>query len=444
MLEAHNAVAAPGADNDALRERLDSLLRTCIQCGLCLPHCATYLATANETRSPRGRLLLLGEVLRDAPAPVGSDVLAAFDDCLGCHACEATCPSGITGDLLDHARDLAADGVKQRSLVPARVLDSRPLLAWLGTLATMTRGVLRRVAGAAWRQRLEGCPAPLRLVGRMLGTVPAASSADRRLIRQLDTLTGQRTPTVDDREADGSGPSVAFFRGCANAALLPGVSRRLRSLLRASGCLVVIPAGQDCCGALAAHTGRHERRAILHQRNQAAFADAPACDYIVVEAAGCGLELRGYPDPPAGTVRDASVLLDSLDLPAFGTVPLRVALHDPCHALHGQGIAEQPRRLLGRVPGLSIQPVAEASVCCGSGGAYALRHPELSAAMGRRKARLLAASGAQLVVTTNPGCLGQIADGLALEAPQMPIVPLSDLLWYAWMRGVVASARNSA
>jgi glycolate oxidase iron-sulfur subunit len=90
--------------------------------------------------------------------------------------------------------------------------------------------------------------------------------------------------------------------------------------------------------------------------------------------------------------------------------------------------------LLARIPGLEVLEPAEAEVCCGSAGAYALRHPEFADAMGRRKAEALAATGCDLVVTTNPGCLGQIADGLALVAPSVPVLPLTDLVWYALNR----------
>jgi glycolate oxidase iron-sulfur subunit len=154
-------------------------------------------------------------------------------------------------------------------------------------------------------------------------------------------------------------------------------------------------------------------------------------DYLVVEAAGCGLELGDYPAEVAGKVRDALVLLAGLSLPAPREMPLKIVLHDPCHARQGQRIVEAPRRLLQRIPGLIVVEPDEPEVCCGSGGVYSLYHPEISAAMGRRKARMLAAPGAHLVVTSNPGCLGQIAEGLALEVPELPILPLTDLLWFA-------------
>jgi glycolate oxidase iron-sulfur subunit len=130
-------------------------------------------------------------------------------------------------------------------------------------------------------------------------------------------------------------------------------------------------------------------------------------------------------------IRDAVDFLAEAELPPLGAVPLRVALHDPCHARHGQGLVEAPRRLLARIPGLTILEPAEPEVCCGSGGAWGLRYPELSADLGRRKARFLAETGADLVVTSNPGCLGQIADGLAFVDDAPPILPLTDLVWYA-------------
>ena len=128
-------------------------------------------------------------------------------------------------------------------------------------------------------------------------------------------------------------------------------------------------------------------------------------------------------------------MLAAADLPSPGRVALKVAIHDPCHLRHGQGIVDEPRILLRRIPGIEVLEPEEPEICCGSGGAWGLRYPEMSAELGRRKAQLLAATGAGLVVTTNPGCLGQIADGLALEAPGLPILPLTDLVWYALVRG---------
>ncbi len=415
-----------------VRVRLDGLLRSCIQCGLCLPGCATYLATGNETLSPRGRLLLLGEWLEQGGDQAPPDTLRAFDLCLGCRACETACPSGVAFDLLAWARERADRASPARARVAAP-LASRPVLSVLGALGGAARRVLAALIGATWRRRLESTPAPLRAAARSLGTLPASPSRDGEVIRLLDRLTGLRTPTgVAPSRAVPTGDGVTLFAGCANAALTAGTQRRLVDLLEASGLEVRRPGGQDCCGALDHHLGDAARAGRRRDRNAAALAgDVAATGALLVEAAGCGLELKGYPPEIADRVVDVVAFLADRPLPPLRTVPLTVAFHDACHARHGQGLVDEPRRLLDRIPGLERREPAEAEVCCGSGGVYSLFHADLSAAMGRRKARCLAATGADLVVTTNPGCLGQIADGLALEAPGLPVLPLSDLLWYA-------------
>ncbi len=234
--------------------------------------------------------------------------------------------------------------------------------------------------------------------------------------------------------------AVAWFRGCADAALLPRTADRLRRLLTGLGCRLIDPAGQDCCGAQAAHDHRSRRAASLQARNLAALApdpppaDDPLVDHVVVAAAGCGHHLRSYPSRLADRVIDATVLLARLVDRPLGPVPLRVALHDPCHARHGQGIVTEPRELLRRIPQLELIEPEEAEVCCGAAGTYALRHGELSTAMGRRKAGVLGATGCDLVVTTNVGCLGQLAHALAQRERPVPVLPLSDLVWYAWRR----------
>lgn len=458
-----NAPAAPGlAPAD-----LDRMLRACIQCGLCLPVCATYRATGNEAHSPRGRLLLLAAQLA-APAPrPAAAVLEAYDLCLGCLACVTACPSGIAAELLDAVK---AQGHRRRSRLTgllARALASPRVLAVLGAGAPLGRGVVRALGGAAGR--------PGRRLALRLGAVPRAPRRDRDLIRLLDRLAaraearaGRAWPGRRRLEAVAPGPGTAgplpggcaakatgpassagpatpanpaptllAFTGCANGGLLPGTSRRLRELLTACGHAVAVPAGQGCCGALAAHAGQERLAARQRRRNARAYgrdrdSGAPhGPPLVIVEAAGCGRELGRHGGELAGRVRDAVAFLAEAALPPARPLPLRVAVHDPCHARHGQGIVEAPRRLLDAVPGLARVEPEEAEVCCGAGGPYAAFHPESAAVMARRKALRLAETGADLVVTSNPGCLGQIAAALAEVAPDLPIVPLTDLLWYA-------------
>lgn len=417
-----------------MTRELDTLLRACIECALCLPHCATYLATGDETRSPRGRLLLLREALAD-PSREDDDVIAAFDTCLGCRACETACPSGVPFDLLQAALDRADAALGPSDGPVIRQLSSRPALKALRGLGAGVRGVLRGALGADWARRLDR--SPVAGPARRLGTLPVAPG-DRALVARLDALAGLTTPAgatpsrLPAADRPGMSRRVVLFAGCASAELLPAAQARLLALLRAAGVDVDVPAGQDCCGALAAHTGSPHRAEAQRARNRSVLAErVTAADALIVEAAGCGLELSAYPDPVGAAAVDAAVYLADLPLPDLREVPLKVAYHDPCHARHGRGIVEAPRRLLARLPGVTVIEPEEADVCCGSGGAYTLRHPELSAVMGRRKAGYLAATGADAVVTSNPGCLGQIAGALAASGRRLPVLPLTDLIWYA-------------
>ncbi len=432
-----------------LQTPLADLLRSCVQCGLCLPHCATYLASGNEVQSPRGRLQLLGDLLERGEGSPPDSYLAAFDQCIGCQACETVCPSGVPFALLAHGQHLAADwsggaqSGRPASAVPEPILrrmDAPGFLRLLGQVGGAARQVLKTVLGSTWRQKMAGGPAPVARLSRLLGSMPRSPAGDADLVRHLDSLiarsgraagAGSGAPAAVESVAGER--DLMFFSGCANAGLLPASSRRLIDVLTSAGYAISHPTGQDCCGALAAHTGRPGRAALLQRRNETAFARPVGAGQgpIVVEAAGCGHELKTYGSEFASRVVDAVELLAASGLPARRSVPLRVAFHDPCHARHGQGITTAPRHLLASIPDLSWCEATEIEVCCGSGGAWGLRYPDMSADLARRKAADLAATGADLVVTTNPGCLGQIADGLALEAPDLPILPLTDLWWYA-------------
>ncbi len=432
-----------------LQTTLADLLRSCVQCGLCLPHCATFLGTGNEVQSPRGRLLLLADLFAHEGQEAPDSYLAAFDQCIGCRACETVCPSGVPFSLMEYGHHLAAaQGGKsgQQRPQPAvpgpvlRRLDSADFLGVLGRAGAAVRYLLRVLFGYTWRRKLATGPTPVAHLTRLLNSLPASPASDAKLEALLDDLVLRTGAAVSPRlnESARSGHdktenALLFFSGCASAGLLPATSRRLVAALNWAGFIVSFPTGQDCCGALAAHTGRMGRAAILQRRNQNIFATPAGQEPtpIVVEAAGCGLELTNYDADFSARIKDAITLLATSGLQPLRPVPLRVALHDPCHARHGQKVVSAPRELLAAIPDLTWCEAEEKEVCCGSGGAWGLRYPELSADLAQRKAVDLAATGADLIVTTNPGCLGQIHDGLALEAPEIPILPLTDLWWYA-------------
>jgi glycolate oxidase iron-sulfur subunit len=199
-------------------------------------------------------------------------------------------------------------------------------------------------------------------------------------------------------------------------------------VLAKNGCEVVVPRGQACCGALHVHLGRREQGKALARQNVLAFS-AEDVDAIVINAAGCGAMMKEYGDlladdpelsekakAAAGKSRDISEFLASIELNTeFGEVRARAAYHDACHLAHAQKITAAPRNLLAQVPGLELIPLAESDVCCGSAGPYSLVEPEMAARLLKRKVRHIRETGADMVISGNPGCNLQIASGLREE-----------------------------
>lgn len=213
-----------------------------------------------------------------------------------------------------------------------------------------------------------------------------------------------------------------MLTGCVQRAFFPDVNAATARVLAAEGCDVVLPRAQGCCGALSVHTGREAEAQRFARSLIDAFEDA-GVDYLVVNAAGCGSSLKEYgdllrDDPSyaeraaalAAKVRDVSeVLVELGPVAPRHPLPLSVAYHDACHLAHAQGVRAQPRRLLADIPGLSLREIASAEICCGSAGVWNVLNPEPARELGDRKARDVLATGADLLVTANPGCLMQVA-----------------------------------
>jgi glycolate oxidase iron-sulfur subunit len=212
-------------------------------------------------------------------------------------------------------------------------------------------------------------------------------------------------------------------------------------VLSRNGFEVIVPEVQNCCGALHAHAGERTDARVLARRNIASLEKLDV-DAFIVNAAGCGAALKEYgwllkddaawaerAERFASRVKDASEFLGDAGLTASpGPVRVRVAYDDPCHLLHGQRIREQPRALLAAIPELKMMPLTEADWCCGSAGTYNVTQPELSATLLERKVGHITSSGAELLVTANPGCQMQIAAGLRAARAPVTVVHLMDLL----------------
>jgi glycolate oxidase iron-sulfur subunit len=248
-----------------------------------------------------------------------------------------------------------------------------------------------------------------------------------------------------------SGPvryRVGFIEGCIMPQLFGETNAATIRVLAANGCVVYSPPRQGCCGALQMHTGDRPTAQDLARRNIDAF-DGLGLDAIIINAAGCGSTLKEYghllADDPAYAgraadfarkVKDVSEFLASIDLvPPAQPVRMRVTYQDACHLVHGQGIRNQPRKLLRMIPGLELVEMKEADMCCGSAGIYNLTHPDVSVQLLERKMANIAATGATAAVAPNPGCTMQIAYGARRRGMQLELLHVVDLLDRAYREG---------
>ena len=393
------------AFDDHRPPRLD-LINDCVHCGFCLPTCPTYVLWGEEADSPRGRIYLMETGL--AGEPMTDSMVQHFDACLGCMACVTACPSGVRYDRL--IEDTRAQ-VERRH---PRTRAERLLRGAIFRLFPYPRR-LRLLRGPLRAYQASGVR---RLLGPLLARTPTLATLESLAprLRRPQRLP-ERVPAVGPRRA-----VVGMLTGCVQRAFFPDVNAATARVLAAEGCDVVLPRAQGCCGALSVHTGREAEAQRFARSLIDAFEDA-GVDYLVVNAAGCGSSLKEYgdllrDDPSyaeraaalAAKVRDVSeVLVELGPVAPRHPLPLSVAYHDACHLAHAQGVRAQPRRLLADIPGLSLREIASAEICCGSAGVWNVLNPEPARELGDRKARDVLATGADLLVTANPGCLMQVA-----------------------------------
>jgi glycolate dehydrogenase iron-sulfur subunit len=423
---------------------LASAVSDCVHCGFCLPSCPTYQLWGEEMDSPRGRIHLISQALH------GSQLTEAaashLDRCLGCMACLPACPSGVRYDrLIEAARSWTEEPPPGLSPAPARSRRERALRAAIFATFPYPRRLRALVAPlrGAQRARLDQLAGRSRAAQRLAPELASALRLAPAPAARQPALPG-RVPARGERRA-----VVGMLTGCVQQVFFPQVNVATARVLAAEGCDVIIPAGQGCCGALSLHSGRAAEAASFARRTIAAFERA-GVDAIVVNSAGCGsamkeygalLQRDGWAERAAafsGKVRDFSEFLAGLPGGPRATrheLPVTVAYHDACHLAHAQRIRQQPRDLLAAIPGLRLVEVGDGGTCCGSAGVYNLLQPDAARELGARKVSAIQATGADLVVSGNPGCSLQIAATLAESGSAGPAVAHTAEVLDASIRG---------
>ncbi len=333
------------------------------------------------------------------------DAQLHLDRCLGCRACETACPSGVPyGELLELTRERAAER-RALPLVVRTILfvfASAPLLAV-----------------SMWKARLLRATRIPQLLARLPGRLGFAMAMLASTRRRADESPRDYVPG-----GDGSRGRVATLNGCVMEGLFTNVNRATERTLAVNGYALARAEGQRCCGALHAHAGHAAAARDLARANITAF-ERSGAEFIAVNSAGCGAAMKEYKHLLAGDaswserarafsakVRDVSELLAVAGPVPGAALPMKVAYDAPCHLLHGQRVSAPPLAVLGAIPGLERVPLTDSEQCCGSAGIYNLVEPEVSNLVLATKLANIAASGAPIVATGNPGCLMQIGAGL--------------------------------
>jgi glycolate oxidase iron-sulfur subunit len=364
--------------------------------------------------------------------PVTDSFVDHIDKCLDCRACETACPSGVEyGKLVEYARARIERDYRRPLLSRvARDVVYRRLLPYPKRIATVAR--LLRFYQRSGLQSLARFTGILKLFGldkreRLLPRVDSNFFYDR---------LGKTFPATGERRA-----RVAFFAGCVANVTFAELNAATIRVLTANGCDVVVPNGQLCCGALAAHAGVRDVARELARNNLRAFL-LNDVDAVVTNAAGCGSTLKEYdhlftPGEPeygqasafAKKTRDVTEFLTALGLSALlKALPLRVTYQDSCHLLHGQKVREAPRKLLRAIPGLDLVELPYSDLCCGSAGVYNVTQTDASLELLAEKMHCASATGAQVIATSNPGCLLQMRAGAEIYQSNQQVLHVIELL----------------
>lgn len=389
-------------DSEAGREA-ERILRACVHCGFCNATCPTYLLLGDELDGPRGRIYLMKQMLEGQP--VTHRTQAHLDRCLTCRNCETTCPSGVEyGRLLDLGR----------ALVERRV--SRPAGQRLARLA------LRHGLQSPW------FPPALRLGQGLRAWLPA-------VLRDQVPCPAPLPPRPDRTHAR----RMLVLEGCVQPGLAPETNAAAARVLDRLGIQLVSAPEAGCCGALDQHLAAPEAARAAMRRNIDAWWPhiQAGAEAIVMTASGCGCLVKAYGhhlrhDPAyadkaarvSALTRDLGEVLAAEDLGGLHPAPpRRVAFHPPCSLQHGQQLRGVIEAVLTRA-GHELVPVAEAHLCCGAAGSYALLQADLAGRLRARKLTHLQAGAPELIATANIGC--QVHLAAASETPVVHWISLLD------------------
>jgi glycolate oxidase iron-sulfur subunit len=412
-------------------------LDRCVHCGLCLNACPTYRELGVEMDSPRGRIYQMVQVSQGAP--ISESYKEHMDLCLACRACETACPSGVEyGKLIEAARAEIETHAERpwltrlfRKFIFNHLLQSPATMTAAGSLL-----YLYQASGLQKLARLSGIMNFMGKLGRLEQLSPPAQ------IPFFFSKIGKTFPAEGRQRY-----RVALMAGCIANVSFARLNEATVRVLQKNGCEVVVPGGQNCCGALHVHSGLRDEARKLARRNIDVVLPGNF-DAIISNAAGCGSTLKEYDDlledDPAyaekgrqfvSRMKDVNEFLASIELnQAMGEIAITATYQDSCHLLHGQKIRSAPRKLLAQVPGLDFREMPKADICCGSAGIYNVLQNEMAMSVLRDKMVNVNSTKAKWIVTANPGCMLQLEAGARLHGNGQRVAHVIEVLDEAYAK----------
>ena len=378
-------------------DEAEAILRACVHCGFCTATCPTYQILGDELDGPRGRIYLIKQVLEGAP--VTHKTQMHLDRCLTCRNCETTCPSGVKyGRLADIGR----------KVVEARV--QRPLAE------RIKRTLLKEALPRTW------IFTPIYKAGKLLRPLLSPAMQDKL----------PKTANAGQWPRRAHARKMLVLEGCVQPAMAPNINAAAARVLDACGVQLLVAPKAGCCGALRYHLNDQAGGLDDMRRNiDAWWPLVEQVEAIVMTASGCGVTVKEYghllahDSAYAAKARRISALTRDLSevMPQFeaelgvklkGKLAQRVAWHPPCTLQHGQQIRGKVEGVL-RAAGVDVMLCADSHLCCGSAGTYSVLQPELATQLRDRKLANLLATGPEVIVSANIGCLNHLQSGTELR-----------------------------
>lgn len=395
----------------------DDILQQCMHCGLCLATCPTYDITKLERSSPRGRIFMIKSVAR-GQMQLSKIFVEEMNFCLDCQACETICPAGVKyGKMVESARELISHAKYEDFFL---IILKRILFRVISS-----RFALKLISRVLWFYQKSGLQKFLRKF-KLLKLISNRLYEIENLAPPISNKFTDKILKEIEAPDNGVKFKTAFHFGCLMNTMFADINQDTIEVLKYFGCQIITPKDQVCCGSLMGHNGELAFALKLARKNIDVFLKYDY-EFLISNSAGCGAFMKDYAhlledDPEYATkakifsskVKDVTEfiyennLLNELQLNSLFS---NYAYHEPCHLIHAQKVSMQPREIIKFLVKDKFVELNEASWCCGSAGIYNVIRYDDALKQLERKMKNIKKSNADIVLTGNPGCIGQIKYG---------------------------------